>query len=519
METQSRFRLAVVIFANMASATSAATSPEPTERDRLEAREYERLGDWGRASEAYLRLLGEDRNQPEVRERLALCLRHIHQARRHSDPVYRSYIAALPVSHAVGLYSETLTTIHQNYVSSFHATINKLFRHGLDEFRFALADPTFLREHLGSASPAGIAQLRMRIEGVWSAKSVDDVRDARQLVRDIAWDAQTQTGLNPSVVVLEFACGACQALDEYTLLITPGRPVLDAGSLNADLAAFGLAVTALENGYAVERVVPGSWAAGVGLMRGDQITRVGKTPLDRLSLEAILELVRGERSTVSELTAANSGSSETRTLALPESVPSVLDAAIERDGVGYIRLAHFQKTTPQEFDSALLRLRSEGLRALVLDLRGNPGGSFPAAVQVAERLLGQGVIVSTQSQLPGMTKTFLARNAAMFEGPVVVLIDGDTASAAEVLAGALRDQQRAILVGQRTFGKDTIQRLMHLSEGGAIRLTLARFLLPGGKPFAGAGVEPTIFESRRDPMRDYQLESALEQASRLLAMR
>jgi carboxyl-terminal processing protease len=107
----------------------------------------------------------------------------------------------------------------------------------------------------------------------------------------------------------------------------------------------------------------------------------------------------------------------------------------------------------------------------------------------------------------------------MFEGPVVVLIDGDTASAAEVLAGALRDQQRAILVGQRTFGKDTIQRLMHLSEGGAIRLTLARFLLPGGKPFAGAGVEPSIFESRRDPMRDYQLESALDQASRLLAMR
>jgi carboxyl-terminal processing protease len=192
---------------------------------------------------------------------------------------------------------------------------------------------------------------------------------------------------------------------------------------------------------------------------------------------------------------------------------------MEREAIGYLRIGYFQKNTPQEFDSALLRLRSEGLRALILDLRGNPGGSFLAAVQVAERLVPHGVIVSTQGQLRGLTKTFTAQNAAVFDGPIVVLVDGDTASAAEVLAGALHDQLRGVLVGQRTFGKDSVQRLWQLNDGGFLRLTMARFLPPGGRSFGGIGVEPNIVEPRRDPMRDYQLEAALEQAARLLAIR
>jgi C-terminal peptidase prc len=512
-------RLVTALLITFGGTALGATAPEPAERDRVEARDCEQNGDWERASECYLRLLADDRNQPELRERLALCLRHLHLSHRHNDPSYRSHVAALPLSHAVTLYAEVLTTIQQNYVNSGQATIGKLYRHGLDELRFALADPTFLREQMAGVDPGAIAELRRRIDNWWSAKAADELRDARQAVRDLAWDAQQLTGVNPSVIVLECACGACHALDEYTLFITPGRPILDTGTLNSDLAPLGLTLTAKENTVVIDHVTPGSWGAGVGLTPGDRITRVGKKPFDRLSLDAILELISGERSAIAELTIAPAGSTDTRTLVLPDSLPTVFDALMIRDGIGYIRIAHFQKGTPQEFDSALLRLRSEGLRALVLDLRGNPGGSFSAAVQVAERFLGQGVIVSTQGQLRGMTKTFTAQNPAVMDGPVIVLVDGETASAAEVLAGALRDQQRALLVGQRTFGKDTIQRLMQLSEGGAIRLTLARFLLPGGKPFAGAGVAPNVTESRRDPMRDYQFEAAMDQAARLLALR
>jgi carboxyl-terminal processing protease len=191
------------------------------------------------------------------------------------------------------------------------------------------------------------------------------------------------------------------------------------------------------------------------------------------------------------------------------------------DGVGYLRLANFQKTTPQEMESALLSLRSRGLRVLVLDLRGNPGGLFPAAVQVADRFLPPGVIVTTtQGQMRGVNKQYFAQSPlAAIDVPLIVLVDGDTASAAEVVAGALKDNQRALLVGQTTYGKGSIQSLVPLQVGGGIRLTLARFYTPQGQPFAGVGVAPHLVEPRRDSMRDYQLELALEQAARLATMK
>lgn len=512
-----RISLTTVSFLALAFLATAATTPEPA--DRSDARELERLGEWEKASEVYLRLLAENRNQPELRERLARCLRHVHQTRRHHDPHYRSYAAALPLSQAVALYSETVSTIQRHFVSNARTSTEHLYRHGLDELRHALADPVFRREHLAAAEAGAIAELRQRIDQMWATKTADDLRDVRLIVRDLAWDAQKLTGLNASVTVLEMACGACHALDEYSRFVAPGRSASDAAGLSADLAAFGLRVAATNDALLVESVVPGSWAAGVGIVVGDRITSIGKSRWNRLSLDAMLEVIRGERLGIAEFTLTSAGGTVPRTFTLPDSLPSVHDVAIERNGIGTIRISHFQRATPQEFDSALLRLRSEGMRVLVLDLRGNPGGSFPAAVQIAERFLENGVIVSTLGQLQGLTKTFTAQNAPLFDGPVVTLIDADTASAAEVLAGALRSHSRTILVGQATFGKDSIQRLMQLSDGAAIRLTLARFLLPGGKAFAGNGVEPHILEPRRDPMRDYQFEAAMEQAARMIAMR
>jgi C-terminal peptidase prc len=513
------FTTAIATF-GIASAGHCATAPEPTERVPATARILEQAGQWEQACEAYLKVLADNRDQPEIRERLAQCLRRWRQARRNSDPVYCASAGALPLSQALALYSELFAVLERHYSDRSQVTAERLFRHGIDEVRFALNHPSFRREHLNEIDPALLAALNDRLVNDWATRPVADSRDARQLVRDLAWAVHQATGINPSLLVLECAHGACHALDEYTSFVAPGVSALDAQSLSNDLAAYGLTLTARNGGFVIARVAAASWAASEGLVPGDRITHVGKTPIDQLNLDAALELVRGERSTINELTIAPAGMGAARTVVLPEYVPSVFDATIERDGIGYIRLASFQKTTPTEFDSALLRLRSEGMRVLVLDLRGNPGGSFPAAVQVAERFLNQGVIVSTQAQLRGLTKTFTAQaGAPVPDLPLVILVDGDTASASEVLAGALKDQSRAVLVGQPTFGKDTIQRLVQLSEGGAIRLTLARFLLPGGRRFAGLGIAPHVFEPRRQPLQDYQFEAAIAQAQRMLESR
>ena len=246
----------------------------------------------------------------------------------------------------------------------------------------------------------------------------------------------------------------------------------------------------------------------------------------------VLEFISGACNSLDEYTAYLSPAE----LALEmhsASEPSVVDANILKDGIGYFRISHFRDTTAEEVDAAIIALKATpqammGLRALIIDLRGNPGGLFTAAVQVAERFVPDGVIVSTQGQLDEFNKVLNAGNRMnVIDLPLVVLVDGGTASAAEMLAGAFRDHQRATLVGTTTYGKGSIQRVLQFQTAeevdengkakprtGGIRITLARFFTPNGQAINGAGVNPQIVEE--DKMQ--QLSLALEQASRYVSV-
>jgi hypothetical protein len=199
---------------------------------------------------------------------------------------------------------------------------------------------------------------------------------------------------------------------------------------------------------------------------------------------------------------------------------------VEEGGVAYLRITHFQPSTPQEVENALKNLTAMGTaRALILDLRGNTGGLFPAAVKTAEKFLPGGIIVTALGQHDDANKVYTstAGNAAS-DLPMVVLVDGETASAAEVLAVALRDNQRAKLVGTATFGKGTVQKVVAFTTAeefdpetgkprprAAVRITLARLLGPSGSPITGVGVTP----DQLVPDRNRQYDAALEQAREL----
>ncbi|HMC64953.1 MAG TPA: S41 family peptidase, partial [Gemmataceae bacterium] len=191
------------------------------------------------------------------------------------------------------------------------------------------------------------------------------------------------------------------------------------------------------------------------------------------------------------------------------------------EGIGYVQLIGFQKTTVHELEEAILRLKRDGgMRALILDLRGNPGGSFRVAVQVAERFLADGVIVSAQSQIRTYNRTFESRSGPnAIDIPLIVLIDGDTASAAELLAGALKENHRALLIGTTTYGKGTIQAVLPLHNlpaeaPAALRLTLARFFSPRGHAYNDTGVTP----DRVVLDKDGQLQIALQEAAQLIRL-
>jgi C-terminal peptidase prc len=497
--------------------------PVAADPQRDEAIQFERRGEWDKACDVYARLLAVDRRQPGVRERLQYCVRRLHQVRRHQDPVFREKMLSLPTAQAVHLYGDVLAKLQNFYADREKVPIQRLFQHGLEEFLTALTDSVFQQEYLATVDPVAVAALRDRLRYEWPGRQILDAGEAKAAVRDLARDVQRTISLPPTVVILEFACGACNALDEYTFFITPGQPTDDPAALSGELAAYGVLLNWRDSNLVVDRVVPGSWAAASGIQPGDRVTHLGKQPFERLTPEAVAELLRGDGAAISEITVLPAdarrpdASLAARLLTLPGYAPSVPDAQMERDGIGYLRVANFQRNTLQELESAVLRLRVEGMRALVLDLRGNPGGVFAAAIQVAERFLPQGTIVSTQGQAKGTSKIYTVQQPFVsLEMPLVVLIDGDTASAAEVVAGALKENHRATLVGTTTYGKGSIQCLLTLQAGSGLRLTLARIFSPRGHPFTDVGVTPHYVEPRREPLRDLQLELALEQATRLL---
>jgi carboxyl-terminal processing protease len=203
-----------------------------------------------------------------------------------------------------------------------------------------------------------------------------------------------------------------------------------------------------------------------------------------------------------------------------------MSVSTERTEIAYIQIYNFQKTTPQELDNAILALKEGGVKGLILDLRGNAGGSFEAAVDSARRFLSSGMIVATKDKQAKVTKHMVRNGSTIvpLTVPMVVLVDGETASAAEVLAGALKENGRARLVGQTTFGKGCSQGLLQLvavkggTAVGAIRITMAKFLSPKGEAYSGRGISPDIFAERHldlSGMDDHQLEEAKAEIEKL----
>ncbi len=507
------------------------------------AQEKARLGRWAEACKIYDELLRHDRSRADLRQQFHYCFRRYQQVQRHRDATYRD-VLGLSYSQALRLYEMMLAGIQSHYVDRSRPAADRLFRQGLDEFRHALEDRPFLASYW-TAGDRDVQKFNAYLGKVLrelDARPVRTPADVLERVRDVAMTAQRPPragglGLNATATVLEFACGACTALDEYSFYLTPRQlSNLSASIKGSSFVGVGIELYLKDMRLLISRVLPGSPADAAGLKPEDQLLRIGTRPTAELAPEAAMDLLKGDVGSTVELTILTAGMPP-QTVALkrqkltPRSVESgwvqnvSMSMATERTDIGYVRILHFQKTTPQELDAALLMLREGGMRALILDLRGNPGGSFEAAVDSARRFLSSGVIVTTRKQDARVTR-HLVRNGAMIAPvivPMAVLVDGDTASAAEILAGALRDNDRAKLVGQTTFGKGCSQKLLQLTvvKGsapvGAIRITVATFLSPSGEAFSGRGIVPHVLAERHlDPngLDDNQLF----EAKRLLMM-
>ncbi|QDU22387.1 S41 family peptidase [Urbifossiella limnaea] len=514
--TLRRFAAAAVLLAALGSAAPAAPlSGSSPAQLRARAAAAERAGDWDAALAALLDLPAADRAEPATRDRLVNAARRATQARRHRDPAFQQFVAALPVRDAGQVFGDAVGKLAGAFADPGRATPQRLWAAGVEELDRALGSRAFVALFLTDTAALKIESFRLALRADWAARPVGDPREARALLKGLIGAAQDELAPRvPAALAAEVLCGACAGLDEYTAFLTP-EP---AAEQPADLGGHGLFLGFDSDGPFVDGIAPGSWVAfHTQLHRGDRVARVnGRSMiLTPMELADALRNPDGGLHTLELMVPGTGMLSEAR---LPVVPPTVFGGRMVggRDGVGYLRVAEFQPATPRELAEAIAGLKEQGLRALVLDVRGNPGGSFLAGVEAARRFLPAGAaIVTTHGQLPQVAgHTFSsASGPAALDLPLVLLVDGDTASAAEVLAAALRDNQRAVLVGTSTFGKGTLQFPLKLSGPGSVRVTIARLVAPSGP--LSAGVAPHLIET--DPHR--QLELAADRAAELSAPR
>ncbi len=296
------------------------------------------------------------------------------------------------------------------------------------------------------------------------------------------------------------------AIRGMLMSLDPHSTYLDIGDFrdlqtntSGEFGGLGIEV-GLEDGFIkVISPIDDTPAARAGIQAGDLIIRLDDTPVKDMSLGEAVKLMRGKPNTEVRLTVMRNGEDQPLTITVVRDVirvKSVRRRLLEA-GLGYVRVSQFQSRTGANLRQALMDLTEENdapLDGLILDLRNNPGGVLNAAVEISDLFLDDGgVVVYTEGRGNGAAQQFRANPGDVLDGaPLVVMVNGGSASASEIVAGALQDHRRGLVVGQQTFGKGSVQTILPLGDGSAIKLTTARYFTPKGRSIQAAGISPDI---------------------------
>jgi carboxyl-terminal processing protease len=258
-------------------------------------------------------------------------------------------------------------------------------------------------------------------------------------------------------------------------------------------------------------------AAKAGIEAGDLIVEMNDTPVRGMGVQKAIDKLRGEKGTSIKLTVYREGQDGPLEFEVVRDIIklSSVRSRFLQPGYGYIRVSQFQHSSGGDFIKNIETLKKESdgpIKGLVLDLRNNPGGLVPAAVEMAGALIDGGTVVYTEGRLPSANRSFEASAGDILEGvPVVVLINGGSASASEIVAGALQDHQRAAVIGTQSFGKGSVQTVIPLGDGRAVKLTTARYFTPEGRSIQAEGIAPDMVVERAE-IRPYKIRETTREA-------
>lgn len=301
--------------------------------------------------------------------------------------------------------------------------------------------------------------------------------------------------------------------DANTFFIEPPVAQSEANTLAGTFGGIGVQTKRNEEGFFVIFPYPDSPAAEVGIQDGAVLVAINGIPVEpSTQLDAVDQMMRGEviDDNGIEITVQQNGESVTQFIVFQViNVPSVLFRLLDQNRqIGYVQVLRFTSRTPDELRDAIDSLKNNNIQALVVDLRNNSGGLLRESIDVAGEFINGGVVIYEQTNQEERTLN-AERGGAWLDEPLVVLVNSGTASASEVVAGAIRDRERGILIGQQTFGKGTVQQIFALSDGSSVHITSAEWFTPDRTPLSGVGLEPTIAMIPDANGRDVELGEAI----------
>jgi carboxyl-terminal processing protease len=471
-----------------------ATKAAPAIAQVLEqGKELESQRRWAEAYALYDDTNRLNPGQSELESRLDVAKMHFDVGRRYADSSFRRTVSSLSDTDALELYTDAANKLQSHYVQV--PDWANLVNRGTADLEIALADQTFQETNIGQINPDRVNLYLRELRKQQAQHPVHSLNDARNAVWNAAQMAQLHLTMKPAATMMEFTAAMLGGLDEYSSFLSSGQLNDLYSQIEGNFVGLGVELKAADGALLIVNVIHNSPAERAGIKPGDKIVSVGGRTTGDLTTDKAAELLQGVEGSTVDL-AVVTGDADPRPLTIRRQhvdVPSVDDVRmVDNDfGVGYFKLTCFQKTTNHDVDTALWQLRQQGMRSLIIDLRGNPGGLLTSAVEVADKFIDQGGIVSTRGRSAGEDYNYNAHGSAQWHMPLVVLIDGDSASAAEILSGALKDHQRATIVGVRSYGKGSVQGIFPLTIGGAgVRLTTAKFYSPNGHAFSHVGVTP-----------------------------
>jgi carboxyl-terminal processing protease len=300
----------------------------------------------------------------------------------------------------------------------------------------------------------------------------------------------------PRELIYSAIKGTLRGLDPHSSFLDPESYREMQVETSGSFGGLGIEITLRDDVLTVVTPIDGTPAHRAGLAPGDRIVKIDGILTKDMQLSDAVKKMRGRPSTKVVITVVREGWAESRDFEITREQIRVQSVRTHDlgNGIGYLRVRQFQEQTAHDVEMALDKFNKGGMKALVLDLRNNPGGLLTAAVEVSEKFLDDGkLVVYTEGRVRNQNMRFSAHAKNPLNSlPMVVLVNQGSASASEIVAGALQDYNRAVLVGTQTFGKGSVQTIIPLSDGSGLRLTTAKYFTPKGRSIHGKGITPDI---------------------------